>query len=152
MNAQQSSRLDQVLRYGLGALFAFGALNAFAGGYYGIAGAKGVPLAWLQGTPFDDYFVPSMILFLGVGGALLWAALAVFTRLDHAREIGLFASAVLAGWLIVQVSLIGFVSWMQPATAAFTVAVVLLSTLLPAPPSRRERQERGVQGPLVPQH
>jgi hypothetical protein len=36
-----------VIRYLLGALLTFGAINAFAGGYYGLSGAKGVPLEWL---------------------------------------------------------------------------------------------------------
>ena len=37
-------------RYLLGALLAFGALNAFADGYYGLSGVPGVPLDWLAGA------------------------------------------------------------------------------------------------------
>lgn len=144
---ESQSRGARVLRYALGGLFAFGALNAFGGGYYGISGAKGVPLEWLQGTPFDDYYVPSVILFLGVGGVLLWASLAVFTQLKHAREIAFFAGIVLAGWLTVQLALIGYVSWMQPATAAFTGVVLVLAGMLPS-----RLPEPGLRGPLVPQH
>ena len=120
-----------LLRYGLGALFAFGALNAFGGGYYGLAGAKDVPLEWLQGTPFEDYTVPSAILFGVVGGSLTAAAIAVFARARHAREFGLFAALVLLGWIGVQVSLIGYVSWMQPTTFLFALLVGGLSALLP---------------------
>src|SRR5690242_15281521 len=47
------------VRYLLGALLAFGALNAFGGGYYGLSGADGIPTEWLQGSPFSDYLVPS---------------------------------------------------------------------------------------------
>ena len=43
-----------MIRYLLGALLTFGAINAFAGGYYGLSGAKGVPLEWLEGSPFSD--------------------------------------------------------------------------------------------------
>ena len=32
-----------LIRYLLGGLLAFGALNAVAGGYYGLSGAEGVP-------------------------------------------------------------------------------------------------------------
>jgi len=49
------------LRYALAGLLAFGALNAFAGGYYGLSGAPGVPVEWLEGSPFSDYTVPSLI-------------------------------------------------------------------------------------------
>ena len=54
------------------------ALNAFAGGYYGLSGADGVPREWLAGSPFSDYVVPSLVLFVVVGGALALAALMVF--------------------------------------------------------------------------
>jgi hypothetical protein len=40
------------LRYILGAVLGFAALNAFAGGYYGLTGAKGIPKEWLRGSPF----------------------------------------------------------------------------------------------------
>ena len=50
------------IRLVLGGLLAFGALNAFGGGVYGLSGAEGVPLELLEGSPFKTYFVPSLIL------------------------------------------------------------------------------------------
>ncbi len=41
------------MRYALGALLAFAALNAFGGGYYAMSGAKDVPIDWLKGSPFE---------------------------------------------------------------------------------------------------
>jgi hypothetical protein len=46
------------VRRALGVLLAFGAINAFAGGYYGLSGAKGVPVEWPDGSPFGSYFIP----------------------------------------------------------------------------------------------
>ena len=40
------------VRYSLGGLLTFGALNALGGGYYGLTGAVGVPTEWLEGSPF----------------------------------------------------------------------------------------------------
>lgn len=48
-----------VVRYSVGGLLPFGALNAFAGGYDGLSGVEGVPLEWLEGSLFTEYFVPS---------------------------------------------------------------------------------------------
>ena len=42
------------IRYSLGGLLAFGALNALGGAYYGLTGAVGVPTQWLEGSPFED--------------------------------------------------------------------------------------------------
>src|SRR3569623_379211 len=81
------------VRYLLGALLAFAALNAFAGGSYGLAGAQGVPREWLRGSPFTDYFVPSLILVVVVGGSFLLATVAVFARWRSSRR-----RSFLAGW------------------------------------------------------
>jgi hypothetical protein len=105
------------VRYALGGLLAFGALNAFAGGYYGMAGAEGVPKEWLDGSPFDDYFVPSLVLFVVVGGSWLTAALAVFAGRRIGVPASLGAAVIVLAWLAVETIIIGYVSWMQPVTA-----------------------------------
>lgn len=118
-------------RYALAGLLAFGALNAFAGGYYGLSGAPGVPVEWLEGSPFNDYTVPSLILFIVVGGSLLIAAMSVFARSRFARASALIAGAIVLVWIAVQVAIIGYVSWMQPATATGGLLVLLLARMLP---------------------
>ena len=123
----------------LGALFAFGALNAFAGGYYGLSGAEGVPREWLAGSPFSDYVVPSLVLFVVVGGALALAAIMVFRGHPLARAIACVAAAVLLVWIVVQVAIIGYVSWMQPATFAAGLLMLLLISLLPSTASTGRR-------------
>ena len=128
MVGQSSSR---TVRYVLGSLLAFGALNAFGGGYYGLSGAKGVPTEWLAGAPFRDYTVPSLILFAGVGGSFLVAAVAVLARSQMARASALTASMVVLVWIAAQMAIIGYASWMQPATAIGGVLILMLSWVLP---------------------
>src|SRR5687768_5207272 len=94
------------LRIGLGALLAFGALNAFGGAYYGLAGARGVPTEWLRGSPFSDYFIPSLILGIVVGGSFLLASIAVFRGWPNARLIALGAGVIVLGWITVQLAII----------------------------------------------
>jgi len=118
------------VRYTLGAVLAFAALNAFAGGWYGLAGAKGIPTAWLSGSPFSDYVVPSWILVLAVGGSALLTSVAVFARWRHDRLLATAAGAILFGWLAVEVAIIGYVSWMQPATAIGGALILGLAFLL----------------------
>jgi hypothetical protein len=119
------------IRYALGLLLAFGALNAIAGGYYGLSGAPGVPVEWLAGSPFEDYFIPSLILFVGVGGSLGFAALAVLAGFRVARRSALIAGTIVLAWVIVQVAVIGYVSWMQPGTFIGGLAVLVLAWQLP---------------------
>lgn len=123
--------LAKLERWSLGILLAFGALNAVAGGLFGLSGAKGVPIEWLSGSPFRDYFVPGFFLLVVVGGSLLAAAVAVLTNARVARAAAMAAGCVLLGWIAVQVAIIGYVSWMQPTTAAAGVLVLALATTLP---------------------
>lgn len=118
---------SSVIRYLLGGLLAFGALNAFGGGVYGLSGAEGVPLELLEGSPFRTYFVPSLILLVIVGGSFLFAAIAVFAGSRVARVSALIAGAVVLVWIVVQVSVIGYVSWMQPATAVGGLLILVMS-------------------------
>lgn len=127
-------------RWFLGSLLGFVALNAFGGGYYGLAGAKGIPVEWLDGSPFSSYVVPSLILAVVVGGAFLTASIAVFARASWRRTAVFAAVAIVTGWLAVQVAIIGYVSWMQPATAIAAVIIAALATRLPA----RVRDQRAI--------
>lgn len=132
-------RATNAARFTLGALLAFAALNAFAGAYYGLTGAKGVPKEWLEGSPFSDYFIPSLVLGVVVGGSFLLAAVAVFLGWQSGRLLARAAGAIVLGWLAVQLAIIGYVSWMQPVTAAVGAVIVALASALPG--------ERGVLTP-----
>ena len=90
-----------------------------------------MPTEWLKGSPFFDYFVPSLILLVVVGGSFVVAATAVFTGLRIARLAALMAGIVVLVWLAVQLAIIGYVSWMQPTTAVAGVLVLVLASRLP---------------------
>ncbi|MDH3458085.1 MAG: hypothetical protein OER90_14695 [Gemmatimonadota bacterium] len=118
-------------RYLLGGLLAFGALNAFGGGYYGLSGAEGIPVELLEGSPFRSYFVPSLVLIVAVGGSFLFASIAVFADLRIARFSALMSGAIVLAWIVVQLGIIGYVSWLQPTTAVGGLLILLLAWLLP---------------------
>lgn len=69
------------LRYLISFLFLFIALNAFGGGFYGMSGAKDIPIQWLERSPFKNYFIPSLIIFILVGGSSLTASISVLKNL-----------------------------------------------------------------------
>ena len=123
-------------RYLLGTLLGIGALSALGGGYYGLCGAKGMPLELLRGSPFHDYFVPSLVLFFIVGGSLLLASVGVLVRFSFGRPAAFWAGWVLLFWITAQISIIGCVSWLQPVTATAALGVIVLARLLPQPLAR----------------
>jgi hypothetical protein len=116
-----------MIRYLLVGLLLFGALNAFGGGYYGLVGAEGVPREWLRDSPFHDYFVPSLILVVVVGGSFLVAAIALLARWWIDRIAAFAAGTIVLAWLAAQLTIIGYRSWMQPATFVGGVLVLVLA-------------------------
>jgi hypothetical protein len=130
------------VRYLLGALLVFGALNAFGGGYYGLSGAEGIPTEWLRGSPFSDYVVPSLILIGVVGGAFLIAAVAVFRGWRRDRFFALGAGGVVLSWLAAETAIIGYVSWMQPITAIAAAVILALAWRLPSAADSGRLQRR----------
>jgi hypothetical protein len=117
---------DGLPRHALAALLVFVALSGLGGGIYGLAGAEGVSTEWLEGTPFRDYVIPSVILFVAVGVSSLVAALAVFRRVSWARPAALVAGGILLIWIAVQVALIGYQLWLQPAFFVIGLLVLIL--------------------------
>jgi hypothetical protein len=102
-------------------------VNAFGGGFYGLSGAKAIPRTWLDGSPFHSFFVPSLFLFVCIGGGMLVATIVWLRKSRLAPWVSLVMGALLMLWIIVQVSIIGYVSWMQPASFAAGAAIATLA-------------------------
>jgi hypothetical protein len=114
----------------LGILLIFVAANAFAGGYYGLLGAKGIPIEWLRNSPFNNYFIPSVILIVIIGSSSLFAGIAVLMKFRTGDLIAYTAGGILMVWLAVELFIIGYVSWMQPATAIVGILILSLAWLM----------------------
>jgi hypothetical protein len=113
----------------LGILLALLALNAFGGGIYGMMGAEGVPVELLRGTVFPSFFIPSLILFVVVGGSATAASVAVLAGLRYARWLSLMSAFIVFAWIAVQVAMIGYVSVLQPIVAGVGVIILVLAGL-----------------------
>ena len=122
-------------------------LNAFGGGYYGLSGAVGVDPAWLDGTPFSSYFIPSLFLFTVIGGGMAVATAAWILKSRVAPWLSLAMGVTLMSWIVVQVSMIGYVSWMQPMSFVAGVAVDRPRGRRPAPRPRARDGRRRLSPP-----
>ena len=114
----------------LAGLAAFMGVNALGGAGYALAGAESVPLAWLDGTPFRDYTVPGIVLGTVVAGSQLASAVALWRGTRNAKAIAGAAAAILLGWIVTQLAMIGFVSFLQPFVLAWAVLTLVLVSRL----------------------
>jgi len=88
-------------------LLLFGAVSAVAGmvlcsGFNG----GGIPLDYLDGTPFSSYFVPGLILGVVAGGTQFLAAIGLLRRRDWALIATVVAGFGMMIWIFVEIALI----------------------------------------------
>jgi predicted CoA-binding protein len=102
---------NRPLRFTLTATAAFVAVSAWFGGIALVAwpsgAALGATLAVLEGTPFTSFLVPALALLVLVAGSQTAAALAHLRRRPDAASLSLAAAVTLAGFLVVELVLIG---------------------------------------------
>ena len=98
----------------------FGALTAIAGGIALMMGKIKFRLACLQGTPFSDYTIPGLVLFLVVGGGMLLAVATVFLQREGAVLISMMVGLLMMAFEVVEVASVD-----SKAGEALAVALLL---------------------------
>ncbi len=89
-----------------------------------------LPFTYIEHTPFNNYFIPGIILFIGNG---LFSIVALFMLLLRRRSYPLFImaqGAILSGWILGQVILIGLVFFLQYLLGAVGLALLILGYVL----------------------
>lgn len=92
---------------------AFQGLSGLAGGV-GLVGdpsgaAVGIPVAWLEGSPFTDFLLPGLVLFTVLGVAPLLTVYGLWRGQAWSWTASMLVGGALLGWLGVQVAVIGYV-------------------------------------------
>ncbi len=102
----------------------------------------GLPLPTLAGTPFPDFRIPGLVLAAVVGGSTLATAVLVARGSRLAPRLALVAGVLVVGWIAVQVSLLGYVSGLQPAVGLLGLAMIALARPAVRPSLEAEHEAR----------
>ena len=102
---------------GLGTIQAFIGLGALGGGFMLVRDPSGsaleLPMSLLEGSPFPDFLIPGMFLFVVNGvGSMIGAGLS-FTRRRYVQEIAIVLGAILVAWIVIQVVIISSFYWLH---------------------------------------
>lgn len=100
-------------RIALFAANAFAELTAVGGGIALATGLEGdrFPPEYLEGTPFDGYVVPGLILAGVVGGSATVAAVATLRSKEIGGLISVIAGVVMMGWIAGEILILNKPSW-----------------------------------------
>lgn len=129
--------------YLLAGFLLFQGLSGLAGGFGLIrdptGSAIGIPSSWLEGSPFRDYLIPGVVLFVVLGVVPVMVAWAVWVGLQWAWIASLIIGAALVIWITVQILVIGYQA--RPPLQAFYGTLGLLLIGLSTPRSVRRYLE-----------
>lgn len=95
----------------------------------------GIPLDWLQGSPFDDYLIPGVVLLTLLGIVPLLVARGLWTGRRWAWAAALLVGSTLIIWLGVEIAVIGYQAEPPLQVIYGIVALTILGSAL-APPVR----------------
>lgn len=124
--------------YFLFAAILFQGLSGLAGGIGLILDPTGsslsIPIEWLDGSPFDSYFIPGLILFLALGVFPLHVSYGIWRCSAWAWLSALLVGFMLIIWIVVEILVIGYQP-MPPLQLIYgllgflIIALLLFSTL-----------------------
>ncbi len=100
------------LHFVLAAALVFQGLSGIAGGLALVADPTGeligIPLVWLEGSPFRDYRIPGIVLLVVLGMVPLGIAWAVWTQRRGAWHGALVVAMALLIWIAVEIAVVGY--------------------------------------------
>jgi hypothetical protein len=128
----------------LAAVQAVGAIGGGVGLVQDPVNNIGLPISLLEGTPFNDYLIPGLILLLVVGVFSLLVFVGLLLRWKAAWWLSLASGGGLIIWIIAEVALLGYLPGagigMQIAFGLIGVAIVALAL------TRSTRRYFGISG------
>jgi len=137
MTTKQSRPISDYL---LLILVLFQGLSGIAGGIGLILDPTGasmnIPLRWLQGSPFQTYMIPGIVLFTVLGLFPLACFIGLLKRSRLAWFGSLLIAVALLIWIFVEILIIGYQT--QPPLQAIYGAVGVLLLLLVLLPSVKQ--------------
>lgn len=90
----------------------------------------GIPLSLLEGSPFSNFLISGIILFLVNGIGQLWAGVLSLKRHAWSGHAGAVFGMGLMIWIFVQVSMIGGGHWLQYTYFCLGVIETVLAFLI----------------------
>jgi hypothetical protein len=130
MNENKKNRF---LAYSLGAIQAFIGVTAVAGGFRLVSNPSGTldaPIAWLSNSPFNNYFIPGLVLLIVIGFGNVLAGMVTVLRKRYAGSIAAVLGVFLILYMMIEVWFVGLRNFLQPLYFILGVIELILGLKL----------------------
>ena len=129
-----TAKRDKGLTNGLGILQVFIGVGAVGGGLALVLEPDGsnigIPVEILKSSPFIDFLVPGIVLFVVNGFGSLVGAMASFTKYRYAGEIAIALGLFLIVWILLQVYWFDSFHWLHALYLGLGILELILGLLL----------------------
>lgn len=114
-------------------LFIIG-LNAFVAGFSFMVEPSGkgigISTAYLKSSPFTDFFIPGVVLFVFNGILSIGTAVVTIKKTPYYRQLIFLQGVILAGWIVAQIIMARDFNWMHATCLVIAVALLFIGKKL----------------------
>jgi hypothetical protein len=111
-------------------LLLFNGLSALFGGWQLMVQPDGssmqMSLDWLQYSPFSNYFIPGILLFVVNGLMSIFVFTLLIIKYKYYPLLVMLQGALLFGWIVVQVLMVRDLVWIQVLFGIIGLILLLL--------------------------
>lgn len=115
-------------------LLLFNGISACFGGYMLMSKPDGsgldMPVSFLEHTPFSNYLIPGIVLFVANGLLSLVVVFFVLTKSVHYIKLTMLQGFVLTGWIMVQMIMLQTVNYLHIILGSVGVLLIVSGLLL----------------------
>ena len=121
-------------------LLFFNGLNAVAAGWFLVVDPTGETLGmstvFLEHSPFNNFLIPGVILFVAIGLFSLAAGVFAILKSVHCARLVFFQGVILTGWIIVQMMLLRTTNFLHILFGAIGILLVVFGIVLEESPRK----------------
>ena len=94
---------------------------------------------WLKHTPFENYLIPGIILFITNGLFSLFVLFALLVKLRNYWLLVVAQGAILTGWILIQIVLIQTIYFLHIILGSLGVALIIMGWMLFSSKGRQQQ-------------
>lgn len=132
--SSNSPELRMYLKYIALLLLLLNGIGAFIGGIPMIlhpdGSANGIPVSYLEHSPFNDYLIPGIVLVIANGVFSILVSVGLLLNVRHHAWWVIGQGIVLTGWIEIQMIMLREVNFLHIAFGTIGIALVFLGRYL----------------------